>query len=243
MSNTPAIILVDPQMGENIGASARAMLNFGLTDLRIVNPRDGWPNQAAIDMSAGALDKIEAKVFPTLVEAVKDMHFLFATTARPRGMEKPVFNPAEAIEKMGADFSNDMKTGFVFGPERAGLNNNDVALCHAILTIPVNPDFSSINLASSVLLVAYEWLTKNPTPSSRGELEGGGTLTPPAPHEKLDELLIRLETELQESGFFRSPDQKPTMLRNIRAMFMRGGLTEQEVRTFHGMLTALNNKK
>lgn len=241
MIYSPAIILVDPQMGENIGASARAMLNFGLTDLRIVNPRDGWPNQAAIDMSAGALDQMPpARVFDTLAEAAKDIHYLFATTARPRDMVKPVFTPASAAREALQKTGEGQKIGFVFGPERAGLSNDDVALCHAILTMDTNPDFSSINLAAAVLLISYEWL------AIQGDKDKVVTPTGasfPVEHEKLEEFLQRFESELDKAGFFRAPDQKPTMIRNIRGLFTRTGMTDQEVRTFQGILSALTGKK
>ncbi len=232
----PSIILVRPQMGENIGAAARAMLNFGLDDLRIVAPRDGWPSQQAIDMSAGALDSMPpARIFATLAEAVADLHYVMATTARPRDMVKAVYTPAAAAAELKT--RAEQKTGIVFGPERSGLENDDVALCHAVITVPVNPDFSSINIASTVLLMAYECFAgRNATAPLQKNFE-------PAPQETLEEMLVRLEGELQKAGFFRSPDQKPTMLRNIRAMFTRADLTEQEVRTFQGMLTALAGKK
>ncbi|MBK9561530.1 MAG: RNA methyltransferase [Micavibrio sp.] len=237
MKDAPAIILVRPQMGENIGAAARAMLNFGLTDLRIVAPRDGWPSQAAIDMSAGALEIMpEVKVFETLADAARDLHFLFATTARPRDMVKPVYTPAAAIEETFK--RQNQKIGFVFGPERSGLENDDVALCHAILTMKTNPDFSSINIAASVMVICYEWMARQ---------SDNNVVTPtnasfPAEHEKLEELLVRLEIDLDTGGFFRAPDQKPTMIRNIRNLFTRTGMTDQEVRTFHGMLSALTGK-
>ncbi len=231
--NAPSVILVRPQMGENIGAAARAMLNFGLTDLRIVAPRDGWPNQAAIDMSAGALDIIGAQIFDSLADAVKDLHFLFATTARPRDMVKPVYTPSSAIDETLN--RQNQKIGFVFGPERSGLENDDVALCHAILTMKTNPDFSSINIAAAVLLIAYEWMARQ----SDSTVVTPTNASFPAEHEKLEELLVRLESDLDKAGFFRAPDQKPTMVRNIRNLFTRTDMTDQEVRTFHGILSSL----
>lgn len=237
MTQKPAILLVDPQMGENIGAAARAMLNFGLTDLRIINPRDGWPNQAAIDMSAGAIEKLDVQVFDTLTDAAKDIHYLFATTARPRDMVKPVYTPASAASEAHA--RANQKIGFVFGPERAGLSNDDVALCHAILTVDTNPDFSSINLAASVLLISYEWLALQ---NDKSRVETPTHKSFPVEHEKLEELLARLEEDLEKGGFFRARDQKPTMIRNIRNLFARTDMTDQEVRTFHGMLSALTGK-
>lgn len=278
MTDAPSIILARPQMGENIGAAARAMLNFGLTDLRIVAPRDGWPNQAAIDMSAGALEIMpEVKIFESLADAVKDLHFLFATTARPRDMVKPVYTPSSAIQKILRDFSSkeepynspslregvgggftdlphnstalnphpalplrgrESRAGFVFGPERSGLENDDVALCHAILSMKTNPDFSSINIAAAVLLIAYEWMARQ----SENKIITPTNASFPAEHEKLEELMVRLEADLDKGGFFRAPDQRPTMVRNIRNLFTRTGMTDQEVRTFHGMLSALTGK-
>ncbi len=241
MKNKPVIILVEPQMGENIGASARAMLNFGLTDLRLVRPRDGWPNQAAIDMSAGALEAMPpVKIFDTLADAAKNMHFLFATTARTRDMVKPVYAPAAAIQETRVKITGKQNVAFVFGPERAGLGNDDVALCHAILTMTTNPDFSSINIAASVLILCYEWMAAQ---SDKNEIQMPTGASFPVEHEKLEELLLRLEEELDKGGFFRAKDQKPTMLRNIRNLFLRTGMTDQEVRTFHGMLSALINKQ
>ena len=239
--NSPVIVLVAPQMGENIGAAARAMLNFGLHDLRIVNPRDGWPNQAAIDMAAGALEIMPAPpVFTTLAEALADCHFVYGTTVRKRGMVKPVFTARGAVADAHERTVQKQKTAFVFGPERTGLDNDEIALCHAIVTVPVNPDFSSLNLAQSVLLVAYEWLSlQDSTPDKM--IDAGDRF--PVTHEKLEEFLTRLEAALDTGGFFRAGDLKPTMLRNIRSMFTRADLTDQEVRTLHGMVSALSGKK
>lgn len=225
---SPAIILIEPQMGENIGWAARAMLNFGLTDLRIVSPRDGWPNEAATANAAGAFDIITPHVFENFEDAVADLEFLYATTARTRDMVKPVFDPKEAMEKT---FASDAATGFVFGRERTGLENHHVALCHAIIHVPTNPDFFSLNLAQAVLLIGYEYiLHKGTKVSARHE---------PAPHGQMLELIKRLEGELDAGGFFRTEEQKPTMINNIRNMLLRAEMTEQEVRTFHGMITAL----
>ena len=227
-------------MGENIGAAARAMLNFALTDLRLVRPRDGWPNQAAIDMSAGALERMPpVRVFKSFAEAVADLHFLCATTARPRDMVKPVYAPAAAINECRARTFENQKTGFVFGPERAGLANEDVMRCHAILTMKTNPDFSSINIAAAVLLICHEWMAAQ---GDKNEILKPTGASFPADQEKLEELLVRLEDELQTAGFFRAPDQKTTMVRNIRNLLLRADMTDQEVRTFHGMLSALVNR-
>lgn len=236
---SPAVILVSPQMGENIGAAARAMLNFGLTDLRLVNPRDGWPNQAAIDMSSGALEKMPpVTVFSSLAEAAADCNYVYGTTARKRDMVKKVFTPRGAVNDAAGRAGQ--KTAFVFGPERTGLENDDIALCHAVITVPSNPDFWSLNLGQTVLLMSYEWMiTKDQTKPQT--LHTGDSI--PAPHDKLDKFLARLEEELEAGQFFNARELKPTMIRNIRSMFMRAELTEQEVRTFHGIVSALNGKK
>lgn len=234
----PAIILVNPQMGENIGAAARAMLNFGLTDLRLVTPRDGWPNQRAVDMSSGALDMMPpVQIFETLVGALADRHYVYGTTARTRDMNKPVSEIRDAAVQFFARARNKQNIGFVFGPERTGLSNEGLALCHEIITVPTNPDFSSINLAQSVLLVAYEWFRVQGHEVNIGNKEAF------APHEKLEELFVRLEEELERGRFFRADDLRPTMMRNIRTMFMRAQFSEQEVSTFHGIISALIGNK
>lgn len=237
----PCIILVRPQMGENIGAAARAMLNFRLERLRIVAPRDGWPNARAADMAAGALDKMPpVEVFETLQDAAADLHYLYATTARPRDMVKPVFTPAAAVADCVRRGAEGQSTGLVFGAERAGLSNDEVALCQGIVSIPANPGFSSLNLGQAVLLLAYEhFQAVNDTPAR--QLDFGKSN--PAPQAKLEEFLSRLEGELEANGFFRTAEQKPVMARNIRAMLTRAEMSEQEVSTFHGIVTALTRQK
>ncbi len=232
----PAFILVRPQMGENIGAAARAMANFGLRDLRIVAPRDGWPSVAATANSAGAFDEMdEVKVFDTLNAATADLNHLFATTARDRVMAKPVFTPAAAIEDTLKRAGQ--KIGFVFGPERTGLENDEIVLCQSIIMIPTNPVFASLNLAQTALLIGYEFIrATNNTPALAPAQEI------PATQDKLDEMFTRLQTELENNQFFKTDELKPTMLRNIRTMFMRGEWSEQEIRTFHGILSALSGK-
>lgn len=228
-------------MGENIGAAARAMFNFGLSDLRLVKPRDGWPSERAVAMSSGALERMPpVRVFDTLPEAIADLHYAVSTTARPREMTKPVFTPSGAAAEMQKRAAQNQKTGFVFGCERAGLENDDVATCHAILTIPTNPDFSSLNLGQSVLLTAYEWLrTNDETPAQI--METGDSF--PAAHKDKEEFLARLEDELEAAHFFRSEGNKPTMQRNVRNLFTRADITDQELRTWHGMLSALKGNK
>lgn len=241
LENAPAIILVDPQMGENIGAAARAMLNAALVDLRLVRPRDGWPNKKAADMAVGALDRMPpVEVFDTVQEAVAGCHYVLATTARPRDMVKPVFTPKAAAAEIRHRAQAGQRTAILFGAERSGLTNDDVALANGIITIPLNPAFSSLNLGQAVLLMAYEWFQLQDGTPPR-ELPVGGSS--PIPHEKLEELFVRLESELEAGNFFRNPDQRPTMVRNLRNLLGRAEMTEQEARTFHGVISALTGKK
>jgi tRNA/rRNA methyltransferase len=238
-ANQPAIILVAPQMGENIGAAARAMFNFNLRELRLVAPRDGWPNLEAERNSAGALEKMDVRVYDTLEAASADLHYMLATTARPRDLNKPVFTPKTAIAEITGLNAKASKTGLVFGGERAGLSNDHIALCDGIITIPTNPDFSSLNLAQSVLLLCWEWFHMN-QPAN-----GHSSLAEIAPKAQFEEFFTRLEQELDTGGFFKSAELKPTVLRNLRTMFLRGGFSDQEIRSFHGIISALigKNKK
>ncbi len=247
----PIIVLVNPQMGENIGASARAMLNCGVDELRLVSPRDGWPSEQASIMSSGALDKMpEVKVFNTTAEALADCHYAYATTARPRDMVKPVMTAKEAATDCRHRESTGQKCAYLFGAERAGLSNEDVALSHTIITIPVNPDFSSFNLAQGVLLCAYEWFQAGhvtglnpPAPLQPGGRTLGEAQELPAPHEELSNLYNRLEEGLRAGHFFRTQEMQPTVMRNVKNMLGRAGMTSQEVSTFHGIITALTGKK
>lgn len=238
--NDPVVILVDPQLGENIGTAARAMLNCRLTRLRIVRPRDGWPNEKAVSASSGALEIMPpAEIFDTVPAALADLHYVYATTARPREMVKPVFTPRAAAADMRTRQAQHLKTGILFGAERMGLTSDDVALAHAIITAPLNPGFSSLNLAQGVLLVAHEWWSAAAeyadTPQT--QLPIGGSR--PATQDEFEEMLTRLEAELDAHNFFRNPDMRPTMARNIRSLFTRAQPTEQEIRTFQGIITAL----
>ena len=227
-------------MGENIGAAARAMLNCGLTELRLVRPRDGWPNAAAEAMSSGALARMPpVRVFNSTADALADCHFVLATTARGRDMVKPCYTPREAAAALAQHTGEGQKTAILFGPERAGLENDDVALSHGIVTIPLNPQFSSLNLGQAVLLTAYEW-SQVMLPADRAAPQPD---TLPAPHEKFMEMCRRLEDELEAHHFFRTDGQKPIMIRNLRNMLSRARMTDQEVRTFHGLITALIGKK
>jgi tRNA/rRNA methyltransferase len=242
----PVIVLVNPQMGENIGAAARAMLNCGIDELRIVNPRDGWPNEKANIMSSGAFEKMPpVKVYPTTAEALVDCHYTYATTARIRDMVKPVFTAKEAAEDCRSREAQGQRCAYLFGAERAGLDNEDVALSHAIITIPVNPDFSSLNLGQGVLLCAYEWFQFNAVKGlpRTATTELGAKEELPAPHAELDNLYNRLEEELRAGHFFRTQEMQPTVMRNLKNMLGRTEMTSQEVNTFHGLITALTGKK
>ena len=233
----PAIILCNPQMGENIGAAARAMQNFGLDDLRIVNPRDGWPNERAVQMSSGAFNTMPApQVFEKLEDALADLHFTFATTARQRDMVKPVFIPESAA--LESRKKTGQKTGILFGAERSGLLNEEIIMAQAIINIPTNPDFSSLNLGQSVLLMAYEW-SKHPAHTEGVKQQE----QIPAKQKDIQGFLSRLESDLENNKFFRSTDLKPTMIRNIQNIFTRNNLTQQEVQTLHGILSALRGNK
>jgi tRNA/rRNA methyltransferase len=249
-SVAPAIILIAPQLGENIGFAARAMANFGLTELRLVNPRDGWPSDKARAAAAGADSIIDrAKVYPSLAGAIGDLTFLLATTARPRGMVKPVLTPAGAARELAARGAKGERTGVMFGPERSGLDNDAISLADAIVTAPVNPSFASLSLPQTVLLVGYEWrqartpepwlgrATKCDGPAAEG-LDLAGTRL--ATRAELLALFEHLESELDRCGFLRPPEKRPTMVRAIRNMFHRMGATEQDVRTWRGIVASLS---
>ncbi len=230
MSRPPAILLVRPQLGENIGMAARAMLNCGLDDLRIVAPRDGWPNPAAEAAAAGADTVIEnARVFDTAAEAVADLQLVLAATARRRDVEKPVHGPREAARLLR---DSGARAGVLFGPERSGLDNDEVGLAAAIIEAPLNPDFPSLNLAQAVFLVAWEWRMAVPPPQP----------PPPsalAPAEAFEGFWRHLDGALEAAGYYREPKLKPTVQRNLRALFARAGLTDQEVRTLRGVIARL----
>jgi tRNA/rRNA methyltransferase len=230
----PSFILVAPQMGENIGAAARVMANFGLVDLRLVAPRDGWPNPAAETMSAGAFEAgVVASVFDTVEQAIGDCSVVIATTARPRGMEKPVVGMSETVARIRAAPG---KVGILFGGERAGLPNEAVALADAILSFPVNGVFASLNLAQAVAVVAHGWAEMQ----ARGPPEGsGGSLDEPATREELIGMMEHFEEELDRAGFFFPDDKRLPMTQNLRNAFTRAGWTAQEVRTFRGAIKAL----
>jgi tRNA/rRNA methyltransferase len=237
----PPVILHQPQLGENIGLAARAMLNCGLTEMRLVAPRDGWPNEKARTASSGAVAVIEgARVFATLPEALADLTHVFATTARPRDMAKPVLTPKAAAVALRTLVAEGRKPGLLFGPERMGLTNDDIPLADTIVAVPLNPAFSSLNLAQAVLLVGYEWLqAADATPDFQHW--GGGD--EPAPKAELMNFLERFEAELDDGGFLRNLEQRPTMVRNLRNLFQRARPTSQELRTLHGAVRSLVDKR
>jgi len=236
----PAIILVRPQMGENIGAAARAMLNFGLTEMRLVAPRDGWPNPRAVAMASGASGRVldRAQVFPTLAEAMSDIDYAYATTARGRELTKPVLTPATAMEDARARTAGGGRVAVIFGPERAGLENDDVARANAIITVPVNPDFPSLNLAQAVLLAGYEWSRESlPTqPAPHGRRPQGEV---PATRIEIEKLADHWEERLAEANFFFPPEKAPAMKLTLRNLWSRLPLTQADTRIFHGMLRQL----
>jgi tRNA/rRNA methyltransferase len=238
----PAIILVDPQLGENIGTTARAMLNCGLTDLRLVRPRDGWPNAHAQRAASGADIVLEgARLYDRTEDAIADLSRVYATTARHRYMTKTVVTPREAaLEMRRVGDGTGVRCGVLFGRERTGLENDDVALADAILTVPLNPGFTSLNLAQAVLLIGYEWFTSGDATPPRYRTDGD---QPPATKEELINLFEHLERELDEADFFRAADKRPSMVRSIRNLLQRTAPTAQEVRTLHGIVTALSGRR
>lgn len=226
----PLMILVRPQMGENIGAAARAMLNFGLEGMRIVDPRDGWPNPKAVAMASGAgrlLDR--AGLFADLPGALADCHYVFATTARPRELTKPVVTPEEAMAQTRALIAAGKKVAILFGPERTGLENDEVAQANAIVTVPVNPEFPSLNLAQCVLLTAYEWRrqTDGAIPVPEVDLATG---------VERQHLGDHYEDVLDRAGFFFPETKAANMKLNLRSMWARLPLTRADVQMLHGML-------
>ena len=236
----PAIILTRPQMGENIGAAARAMLNFGLTDMRIVAPRDGWPNPRAIAMASGAAGQVldRARIYPTLAEAMADIDYAYATTARGRELTKPVLTPATAMADGRQRTGQGQRIAVIFGPERAGLENDDVARANAIVTVPVNPDFPSLNLAQAVLLTGYEWAREAlpPEPAPNGRRPNGEV---PATRIEIEKLADHWEERLGDAGFFFPPEKAPAMKLTLRNLWSRLPLTRADTRIFHGMLRQL----
>lgn len=238
---TPTIILVRPQLGENIGMAARAMLNCGLSALRLVSPRDGWPNAKAQRAASGAdvvLDK--AKVFDSVGEAVADLEHVVATTARNRELSQRIVTPRRAAAEMRGWIGGGEKVGILFGPERTGLTNDDMVHADTALSIPINPQFSSLNIAQAVLLVAYEWAVADEGTQAERMSEHA---TRPATKDELLNLFAHLERALDQSGFLRNKAMRPAMVHNLRAFLQRAAMTEQEVRSFHGVIKYLAKRK
>lgn len=231
-TDRPAIVLVRPQLGENIGKAARAMLNFGLTEMRLVAPRDGWPNPSAGPAASGADEVLaNAKVYPTVAEAVADCAHVYATTVRKRGVTKPVLTPEEAAREIHGGTGG---SAILFGPERSGLETDDVALARAIVTVPINPAFASLNLAQAVILVAYEWSKGEALPQPTAE-----ELLPPAPQEELDGLIAHFDRLLEPRGYFRPESRAAATRRTLRGVLTKPGWNHLEVRTLRGILSAL----
>ncbi|MDO5705679.1 MAG: RNA methyltransferase [Paracoccus sp. (in: a-proteobacteria)] len=239
--NAPIIILVRPQMGENIGAAARAMLNFGLTEMRLVAPRDGWPNPRAVAMASGAAGQVldRARIYPTLAEAMTGVDLAFATTARGRELTKPVHTPETAMAQV---HSHDGQAAVIFGPERAGLENDEVARANAIITVPVNPAFASLNLAQAVLLTGYEYsrglLPDQPAPHGR---RSAGEV--PADRLEVERLADHWEERLVGAGFFFPPEKAPSMKLTLRNLWSRMPLTRGDVQVLHGALRQLVRRR
>ncbi len=271
-----SIILVRPQMGENIGATARAMANFGLRELHLVAPRDGWPNPKASDTAGKALNIIDdASVHESMGEALADCQFVLATTARERAMNLPVMDVREAMAEIHLRTARGEKCALLFGPERTGLENEDMALADAVVTIPVSPEYASLNVGQAVVVCAYEWwmvavggAADKPLPwegseFAFGQILGEGNATKESPHEfasanpappqgeskqavatraQLIGLLGQLEAALDAVNFWRVPEKKDIMWRNIRATLVRAGLSEQEIATWRGVVKALQSR-
>ncbi len=237
IGNSPVVVLVGPQLADNIGACARAMANGGLFHLRLVAPRDGWPQPKAWRNSSGAhriLD--EVTVHATLPEAVADLHHVFATCPRPRHIIKPVMTARGAAFELREICSRGLRAGILFGPERAGLDNDDLAVADALVRYELNPAFMSLNLAQAVMVMAYEWwMAADPTPPRT--LMTNETRV--ATKAELENFLSHLTDQLDACGFLRNLPKRPGMVRNIRHFFQRGEVTEQELRTLHGIVTEL----
>jgi tRNA/rRNA methyltransferase len=228
----PVIVLVRPQLGQNIGKAARAMLNFGLTDMRLVVPRDGWPNPDAGPAASGADVVLEqAEVFGSVEEAVADCSTVFASTVRRRDLVMPVVGPQEMADQIA---SSPARSAILFGPERSGLETEEVALANAIVTVPINPEFASLNLAQAVILLAYECSKRSnlAQPTVRD-------LEPAAPHGELDRLISQLDEELVAKGYFHPPSRTQATRNTLRTIFTKTGWSSREVKAVHGIIRAL----
>ncbi len=249
---TPVLILVRPQLADNIGMVARAMANFGLEHLRLANPRDGWPNEKARIAASGANFIIDAaRAYSGLEVAVGDLHWVCATTARQRDLVKPVLTPIAAVAEMRRRIAAGQRCGVVFGPERNGLETEEVAGADAVVMAPVNPSFASLNLAQAALLIGYEWIKQSNAGTlgrvTRYEREVAPGLrtrgSPPATKEEMFGLFAHIEAELDGAGFFSAPEKRPSVVHNMRTMFTRMGATQQEIRTLRGIVKALVGRR
>jgi len=236
-TRAPAIVLVEPQLGENVGFAARAMANCGLADLRLVRPREPWPNPRARETASGADAVIDdARVFESTAEAVVDLHRLYATTARPRDQVKPVLTPRAAAAELRAAAGRSESSGILFGPERTGLDNDDIARADALIVAPLEPAFRSLNLGQAVLLVAWEWWMAGSEAPAEALPVGESR---PANREELEGFFDHLFGELDAAGFLRVTEKRPIMVRNLRNLFLRARPTEKEVRALRGVVKAL----
>ena len=233
----PAIVLVRPQLGENIGKAARAMLNFGLTDLRLVTPRDGWPNPSAGPAASGADIVLErARVFDSVAEAVADCPFVYATTVRKRGLVMPVVAPEEAAREVRMQAG---PSAILFGAERSGLETEEVTVAQKIVTVPINPEFGSLNLAQAVILIAYEW-------SKHGDLAmptQGDEAEPRATQEQLEGLIGQFDDALENAGYYFPPDRTPATKKTLRTILSKAGWSNREIQALRGMIRALVNPR
>lgn len=235
----PVVILVNPQLGENIGMVARAMANFGLAELRLVDPRDGWPSDTARAAASKADHIIDGvKVFDRLEDAIADLNFVYATTARSRDGFKPVRGPSVAAATLRTRFIAGERTGILFGRERWGLNNEEVGLADEIVTFPVNPAFASLNIAQAVLLMSYEWMKSGMADETETAFQP--VEQTPATKEDLFGLFGHLEEALDARGYFRPVDKKPRMIDNLRAVFTRRAMSMQEIRLLRGVISSLD---
>ena len=230
----PVIVLVRPQLGQNIGKAARAMLNFGLTEMRLVSPRDGWPNPEAGPAASGADVVLEqAQLYDSVADAIADCSLVFASTVRRRDLVMPVVGPGQMAEQIAAA---PIRSAILFGPERSGLETADVARSNAIVTVPINPEFGSLNLAQAVILLAYEW-SRRPSLAQPTVKE----IEPPAPHGELDALIIQLNDELDSKGYFHPPSRTEATKNTLRTIFTKTGWSSREVKAIRGIIRALAN--
>jgi TrmH family RNA methyltransferase len=237
IGNSPVVILVRPQLADNIGACARAMANGGLFHMRLVAPRDGWPQEKAWRTASGADRLLDAAtVHATVADAVADLHHVFATCPRPRHIVKPLLTARGAAAELRVIADRGLRAGLLFGPERAGLDNDDMAQADTLVRFPLNPDFMSLNLAQAVMVMAYEWWTAADGTPPRALVTHE---SPVATKARLENFLLHLVDQLDACGFLRNLPKRPGMIRNLRHLFQRGEVTDQELRTLHGVVTEL----